>query len=130
MRSSTASNTAVRKRLGKVRRRLAILGVALLVGAGLAGASATPAFADDLGGVDMDHACQYQYGLNYHAYLYFTGFFDSWRNTVMSWGCGPSHDDMSRGINVDEECKVMHGMDAHAAFGDYLNPFSWYCTSN
>ena len=118
VRSSTAT-TEAGKPPGTARRRLATLGVALLVGAGVAGVSAAPAFARDLGGVSMENACLTQYGSSYHAEVA--------RDDAFGWACFNRPDNFAHSIDVDRECRNEYGPAARSTYYDRWNPYSWYC---
>jgi surface antigen len=71
-----------------------------------------------LGGVNMQQACNTQYGLGLTAVA-------TNANSAYSWQCvGPG---VSRGINVTAECAAQYG---NGAVADVTNPdsaWSWYC---
>ncbi|GAA1913297.1 hypothetical protein [Streptantibioticus ferralitis] len=123
MRTSTASSTSTSKLPRRIRRRVArigiTLGAALLIGAGL---GATPASAQDLGGLDLNAACQNQYNSYYWA--------KAIQYNVYGWACVAPWDSGRPPINVWQECRREYGAtyDGAPVYATY-NPYSWYCTT-
>ncbi|MEV5414016.1 hypothetical protein AB0K60_34935 [Thermopolyspora sp. NPDC052614] len=109
-------------RPGRLRRRLTALGLAALASGTVIGVIADPAFAVDLGGLDMNDACQRQHGEGFMAHMVpFTN--------VDSWTCVNENDPNDvRKVDVTRQCREQYNEPkAYAAFYDYRNPFSLYC---
>lgn len=93
-------------------------------GTGPCGSNPAPAPAPNggsLGGVNMQQACNSQYGTGLTAVA-------TNANSAYSWQCvGPG---VSRGINVTAECVVQYGYGAVAAASNPASAWSWYCLWN
>lgn len=101
------------------KRRLAVLGVAMAVGGGVAGVAATPASAASIvyGNVSIQNACRVQYGSTFYAVLNGT--------TVYDWAC--SNGSQLLGVDVSRECANEYGSGAYAVFSNRNDPYTWYC---
>lgn len=74
-----------------------------------------------LGGVDMQRACNTQYGLGLTAVA-------TNANSAYSWQCvGPG---VSRGVDVTAECVTQYGYGAISAVSNPASAWSWYCRWN
>lgn len=107
-----------------LRRLRAALATAALVGAGATTvlATATPASASVyLGGVDMQRACNDQYGASLGLLAEVTN-----QRDAFSWRCTAPFD-RTRGIDVNKACVTQYGRGAYAGLRDGRNPYSWYC---
>lgn len=77
-------------------------------------AAAAPASAAALS-VNMNSACQYQYGAARSAYLAV--------HNVLGWRCSPG----GGSINVQSWCKAVYGPSAISVWYNYNDPYSWRC---
>ena len=90
-------------------------------GTGACGSSSPPPPSNSLGGVDMQLACNTQYGPGLTAVA--TNV-----NSAYSWQCvGPG---ISRGIDVTAECRTQYGYGAISAVSNPASAWSWYCHWN
>jgi len=91
-------------------------------GTGACGSNpAPPLSGGSLGGVDMQRACNTQYGLGLTAVA-------TNANSAYSWQCvGPG---VSRGIDVTAECATQYGYGTISAVSYPANAWSWYCRWN
>lgn len=73
-------------------------------------------------GIDMLHACNYQYGLSM--------FVRNVTGDVMGWRCYISGSGVvaeQGGVNLNRYCAYMYGNAYKAHYSDFNNPYSWYC---
>lgn len=90
-------------------------------GTGACGSSPPPPTGSSLGGVDMQRACDTQYGQGLKAVATNVG-------SAYSWQCiGPG---VSRGIDVTAECRTQYGYGAISAVSNPASAWSWYCHWN
>ncbi|CAM2833618.1 hypothetical protein [Skermania piniformis] len=106
----------------KIRNAAVVIAFTALSGSMLA-LSAPPATAKELGGVDMQAACNNQY--------------KGWGTTAVvldpksaySWRCKPKVG-IAQPINVNQQCTVQYGSPAFSKARDPKNPYTWYCFNN
>jgi hypothetical protein len=101
MSSTTAPTSVSGTPSRRLQRRLIVLAAALLVGTSAAVVNATPAFAHDYGGVDMNAACRSQYGPDWYSGLAAAN--------VYAWGCHNWWGGALQPIDVARQCHEQYG---------------------
>jgi hypothetical protein len=87
---------------------------------GVMGASSAHA-ATALGGVDMQRACNDQYGA---VYGYVAKVMN--QSDAYSWRCTKPWD-TTRGIDVNAACARQYGAGAWSGLRNRYNPYTWFC---
>ncbi|WBB78251.1 hypothetical protein O7606_18680 [Micromonospora sp. WMMD882] len=117
---ATATTTKQRSSRGTKRRLASFAASLLLASVGMFGLNAAPAQAGYLGGVNMEMACLFQYGVQWNEGLF--------GNDVMSWKCVDPTCCYLASIDVDRACRTQYNnINAFALYSSYHNPYSWFC---
>jgi len=106
------------KTLGR-RTRVVLAVGALALGSTVA--TTLPSFAEDLGGLDLQQACDQQWGAGRTTIR--LGPFDY---SVMGWHCVDGSATWY-GLDMQWACEQQKGPGTHADYHDHTNAYSWYC---
>jgi hypothetical protein len=108
-----------------------VAAAAIIAGASLAGAS--PAYAKDLGGIDVRGWCSDNAPKNINPFTTNTTAEPQDRNNAFSWKCvyksagWPGNEVGRREVNMNAACDRQYGSPAYSNVRSKTNPWSWYC---